>query len=508
MTRRADLVVVGGGTAGCVVAARATEDPGRRVLLVEAGPDPRPVPDVVADPARQQELVLESPYVRMYEVTRPEDGSTFPLLSGRIMGGGSAVNNMSVIRPIRRDCEAWARHGGEAWSYDALLPLMRAIETDPDFGPSELHGDRGPLWLHRAFRLEGTPDDPRLAALLDAAADLGLPACDDLNAPEPLGVAASPYNIRDGRRQSTAEAWLEPARDRPNLEILADTLATRVVLDGDRAVGVELRTPDGTETVEAGEVVVAAGVYHSPQLLMLSGIGPPAHLEEVGVTVRHPLEGVGQNYRDHAVVYMTFESPADAREDYVIPKVRLIARSDPSYRHGDLHIFMRPTIRMAGLPGLLPWSIHLLEHRSPGRVRLASLDPAELPRVEPNLLEHPDDLRAMTNAMGFVEDLASHRALRPYFGRLLQPEPGEDRVAYARRTFTTYHHGVGTCRLGPAGDSLAVVDPQLRVHGLANLRVADASVLPALPHANTNVSAILAAEIAARELRAAAVPAY
>lgn len=502
MTRRADVVVVGGGTAGCVVAARASEDPSRRVLLVEAGPDPRPVPEIVADPARQQELILESPYVRMYEVRRPLDGTSFPLLSGRILGGGSSVNNMSVIRPLRRDCETWARYGGEAWSYDALLPIMRDIETDPDFGPSDLHGDRGPLQLHRGFRLDRTPDDPRLSALLAASADFGLPPCDDLNVPEPLGVAASPYNIKNKRRQSTAVAWLEPARGRANLEILPDTLATRIVLDGDRAVGVELRTPHGPEVVEADEIVVSGGVFHSPQLLMLSGIGRPEHLERVGLPVLHPLEGVGENYQDHAVVYMTFESPVEEREDYVIPKVRLIARSDRSLGHGDLHVFMRPTIRMPGMPGLLPWSIHLLEHRSRGRVRLASTDPDDLPNVEPNLLEHPDDLRAMTNAMRFVTDLTSHAALQPYFGSLLQPEPAEDWAHYARATFTTYYHGVGTCRLGRKDDPLAVVDPRLRVRGLANVRIADASVLPAVPHANTNVSAIIAGEFAARELRA------
>jgi choline dehydrogenase len=502
--RPVDLVVVGGGTAGCVIAARASEDPGRRVLLVEAGPDPRPLPDVVSDPARQQELVLESPYIRMYDVQRPSDGSRFPLLSGRILGGGSSVNNMSVIRPTRRDCDGWARFGGEAWSYEALLPLMRAIESDPDFGPSDLHGDRGPLHLHRSFRLEATPDDPRLAALVDASADFGLPRCDDLNVPDPIGVAASPYNIRDGRRQSTAVAWLEPARERENLQILADTLATRILLDGDRAVGVEVETPSGRVTIEAGEVVIAAGVYHSPQLLLLSGIGPPGHLEDVGVTVRHPLEGVGRNYQDHAVVYMTFQSPVDGREDYAIPKVRLIARSDARLDHADLHVFMRPTIRMPGMPGLLPWSIHLLEHRSPGRVRLVSADPAALPLVEPQLLEHPEDVAAMIGGMRFVADLAGHPRLQPYFGDLIQPERDEDAAAYARRTFTTYHHGVGTCRLGDETDELAVVDPELRVRGIGNLRVADASVLPVVPHANTNVSAILAAEVAARALRATA----
>lgn len=503
MTGRFDVIVVGGGSAGCVAAARLSEDRARRVLLVEDGPDPQPVPDIVADPKRQPELALASPYVRMYDVRRPIDGSTFPLLSGRILGGGSSVNNMSVVRPIRRDFEAWERFGGDGWSYEAMLPLMRAIETDPDFGDRPIHGSSGPLWLDRALTLDGALDPP-VRALVAASAAMGLPVCEDLNVPEPLGICASPYNIRDGRRQSTATAFLGPARERPNLEIRADTPALRLVLDATRVVGVELRTPGGTETAGADTVVVSAGVFHSPQLLMLSGIGAPWALEAVGIPVRHRLDGVGENYQDHAVVYLTFEGSGDQREEWVMPKVRLVARSDPSLPYGDLHVFTRPAIRLPGLPPMLPVSIHLLDHRSRGRVGLASPDPTDLPVIEPNLLEHPDDLGAMTNAMRFVTELVAQPALAPLYGPLIQPESGADWARFARSTFTSYFHGVGTCRLGPASDPLSVVDDRLRVHGLDNLWVADASVLPVLPHANTNVSAILVGEVLARNFGAAA----
>jgi choline dehydrogenase len=504
MTEHFDLIVVGAGSAGCVVAARASEDPSLRVLLIEDGPDPRPIPDIVSNPKRQPELVLESPFVRMYEVHRPIDGSTFPLLSGRLVGGGSSVNNMSVIRPMRIDCEAWSRFGGPAWSYEALLPLMRGIEEDPDFGGSELHGDSGPLHLDRAFRLdsESPPADPRLAALVEASAAMGLPICDDLNVPEPLGVCASPYNIKDGRRQSTAVAFLEPARARPNLTLRADTLATRLVLDGSRVTGVEVRGPNGPDVVEADRVVVSSGVFHSPQLLMQSGIGRPDVIEGAGLTVVHPLAGVGENYQDHTVVYLTFKGSEGTREDDVVPKVRLIARSVPSLDHPDLHVFMRPAIRMPGLAPMYPWSVHLLENRARGRVTLATASPDDLPLVEPALLEHPDDIAAMTNAMRFVRDLVAQPALQAFYGDLLQPAPSDDWTDYARRTFTAYYHGVGTCRMGPADDPASVVDERLRVHGLDNLWVADASVVPVLPHANTNVSAILMGEIAAQSLRA------
>ncbi len=494
-----DLIVVGGGTAGCVVAARASEDPTRRVLLLEAGPDPDPIPEVVTNPKRQTELVLESDYVRMYDVER-DDGSSFPLLSGRIMGGGSSVNNLVVVRPMRIDFDAWASFGGPAWSYDALLPLMKAIETDRDFADSPIHGSTGPLVLHRPFRLDD-PADPPVQALREAAHAFGLPDCPDLNVPEPLGICASPYNQVDGKRQSTVVAYLDPARGRPNLEIRPDTTVTKLVLDRDRVTGVEIADGSGgTTVIEAAEVVLAAGAFHSPQLLLLSGIGSPEALAPHGIAVRHRLDGVGANYQDHAVVYITFTGTAELREDYVIPKVRLIAKSSDRLDHPDLHIFMRPSIRMPGVAPMLPVSLHLLEQRTRGRVGLASTDPEDLPTVDPGLLRDPDDVGALVDGIGLVERLTRHPALAAYYGELVMPASRDAWREHVLTAYDTYHHAVGTCRIGPAGDPLAVVDPELRVHGLTGLRVADASVLPTVPHANTNLAAILVGEIAARRL--------
>jgi choline dehydrogenase len=498
----ADVVVVGGGTAGCVVAARLSEDPGRRVLLLEEGPDPQPIPAIVSDPKRQSELILGSPYVRMYDVER-RDGSTFPLLSGRIMGGGSSINNLAVVRPMRVDFDAWATYGGAAWSYGALLPLLRAIEDDPDFGDDPIHGSGGPLHLERSYRLDDSVDPP-VRALIAAAADAGLPPCHDLNVPEPIGVCASPYNVVDGRRQSTAVAYLEPARGRPNLTIRADTTVVRVLVDGARACGVEIRDPVGrTATVRARSVVLAAGVFHSPQLLLRSGIGPNDELARHGIATRIPLDGVGRGYQDHAVVYVTFQGTTDLREDYVIPKVRLIARSDPARPTPDLHVFMQPSIRMTGMPPLLPVSVRLLEHRATGRVRLASAHPDDLPIVEPALLQHPGDIEAMGGGIAFVRELVRHPALAEFYDDLVNPEPDADMLDHILTSHVSYYHGVGTCRLGPAGDPLAVVDPTLRVHGVDGLWVADASVLPTVPHANTNLAAIMVGELGARAVGAA-----
>jgi choline dehydrogenase len=332
--------------------------------------------------------------------------------------------------------------------------------------------------------------------------DTGLPLCPDLNVPEPFGICASPYNIRDGVRQSTAVAYLEPARSRANLTIAADTMATRILLDGDRVRGVELGDATGAlRSVEAPRVVVAAGVYHSPQLLTLSGIGRTAELRRLGISAHRALEGVGENYRDHAVVYVTFEGATELREEYVIPKVRLIARSDPSLAVPDLHVFMRPSIRVSGLPPMLPVSLHLLEHRSAGRVTVGTADPTALPIVDAGLLRHPDDVRGLVDGIGFVDRLTGHPALAPFYGRLLTPDGGSASwEAHVLTTYETYHHGVGTCRIGPASDPRAVVGPDLRVHGIDGLWVADASVLPTVPHANTNLAAILVGEVAAREV--------
>lgn len=497
---RFDLVVVGGGSAGCVVAARASEDPARRVLLVEAGPDPQPVPDVIADPKRQAEVILQSPYVRLYEVERP-DGSTFPLISGRVMGGGSAVNNLSVTRPLRRDFDAWERFGGPAWSYDALLPLMRAIEDDPDFGDQPIHGRGGPLKLRRRWKLDD-PADPPVRALLEAAADLGLPRCEDLNVPNPYGICASPYNEVNGRRQTSANAYLDPARGRSNLSIMADTIATRLLLDGRRVRGIELATPDGPRSIESDQVILSAGAYGTPHLLLLSGIGPPNAIERVGLTVRHRLDGVGENFQDQAVVYLTFQGTTELHDEYLIPKVRLIAKSDPGLDYGDLHVFMRPSIQVPGIPPLLPVSIHLLDVRSRGRLWLRSSDPADLPAVDPAILRHPADVRAMLDGMGFVMRLVGHPKLAEFYGPLISPDSPEGWQEHVTSSYITYNHAVGTCRIGQPDDALAVVDPELRVHGLEDLWVADASVIPVVPHAPTNLSALMVGEIAARNLAA------
>ncbi len=498
MWTHADVVVVGGGTAGCVVAARLSEDPRRRVVLLEAGPDPRPIPDVIAEPSRQAELVLGTGFVQTYEGLRA-DGSSFPLLAGRVLGGGSSVNNMAVVRPMASDFAAWERFGGGAWSYESLLPIMRAIERDLDYPDSPLHGSSGPIVLHRPYRLDDP--DPALQALREAAHRVGLPDCPDLNVPEPFGICASPYSVVDGRRQSTATAYLEPARGRSNLKIVPGVVVDRIVIDGGRARGVEGSGQGGRVRVAADEVVIAAGVYHSPQLLLLSGIGPLRELQRLGIPVVVERNGVGENYQDHAVVHLTFEGREGPVAETIIPKVRLIARSTDDSGPPDLHLFFRPAVRVGGLK-LLPVSIHLLEQRSRGRVVLTSRRAEDPPRVVTGMLSDPEDVAAILRGAELVARLVAQPSLASYYGSRLTPSDADDLTEHILTTFSSYHHGVGTCRMGPPSDPDAVVGPDLRVHGVEGLRVADVSVLPTIPRANTMLAAILVGEIAARLIAA------
>jgi choline dehydrogenase len=437
----------------------------------------------------------------MYPTTRQEDGSTYYPLSGRVIGGGSSVNQMAVVWPTQHDLDTWDGLGNPGWSYEDCLPILMRIESDQDYGDYPNHGKDGPLTVQRRSSLEDTMTAP-VKAFVDRATALGYPSNPDRNIPNPFGICVGAANVKAGQRQSTAVAYLGPARERPNLRVIGDAHVTALSFDGSRVTGLTYEQNGTVHAASSDAVVLSAGVYHSPQILMLSGVGPAADLEKLGIKVVQDLHGVGGNYQDHAGINMVFEGKSDFQSDWLVAGFQLVYKSDPSLPNGDFHIYMRAPVGIEGLTPLMPIAANLLEQRSRGRVYLKSADPHALPTIDDGLLQHADDIAAMSRAMEFIQEFVDDPAMAPFYGPLLQPAEDDNWIAYARSTYNSYHHGVGTCMMGPALNPSSVVDHRLRLHGVDNLYVADASIMPTVTHANTNFTSIMIGERASDFVRA------
>ncbi|MFF3559430.1 GMC family oxidoreductase [Streptomyces sp. NPDC002574] len=498
-----DYVVVGGGTAGCVIAARLTEHDDARVLLLEAG-TAHTTTDMSAPPAWP---ALLSTSANWGDTTVPQraTGTAVPIARGRALGGGSAINAMNFVRGHRSSYDAWAESGLAGWGFDDLLPYFKRSENTSGRDPT-LRGVGGPLTVGPP-----TPPNPVVASLLEAAAETGHPRASDISGGADEGFGWADLNIVDGRRQSAADAYLTPALHRPGLTVVTGALAHRLRITGGRCTAVEYSTEDGTFAVGCtGEVVLTAGTMGSAQLLMLSGVGPGEHLRRTGVDVLVDLPGVGANLHDHPMTNVVYRSarPVPAAANNHGEAFGLV-RTEPGLDGPDLQVLFIDApghIPAADMPGAgqgYTIGVSPMLPRSRGSVRLASTDPCVLPLVDPDYFGDDRDLDTALRGLRLAREIGRAHALDAWRGHEAQPGPGttgDDALRdYVRRTLAPYHHPVGTCRIGD--DAASVVDTTLRVHGVDGLRVADGSVIPSIPSANTNATVCAIAERAAEMLR-------
>jgi choline dehydrogenase len=497
-----DVVIVGGGSAGCVLAARLSEDAGRRVLLVEAGPDHpdvRTLPPDVID-ASEPTVDHDWGYTADAELDRG-----IPVPRARIMGGCSATNACFALRGAPQDYDGWARLGNPGWSFADVLDDFRGLESDEDFR-DRWHGSDGPIPIHRHPQAELNPVQ---TAFLDGAVALGHRYVEDHNRPGAEGAGPTPRNVRDGMRMSAAATYLAQARSRANLTIRPDTVVAHLECSGTRASGIRLL--DGT-VIEADRVVLAAGTYASPMILARSGIGPAAELRALDIAPVVDLPGIGSNLVDHPMVSIDLPTRPSSGPSRFQAHLTFHSAGAAPAQPADLLLFVAGPFDVGAdqSPSGAVFGIvsGLLAPRSRGWVRLASNAPSDPPRIHLAHLTDPDDLERMVDAVTEARRLANSAPVAAItVGTELSPGPAcppGDRdalAAWARTAVTTFHHPVGTCAMGPDPAQGAVCDAHGSVYGIDALTVADASVMPTIPTATTNLPTIMVAEHIARWLR-------
>jgi choline dehydrogenase len=521
-----DYIVVGAGSAGAAVAYRLSENPRNKVLLLEAGRASHPWSFIPVGSAR----LIQNPTANWLYSAEPEantNGRRMPVPRGKLLGGSSSINGMAFVRGQAQDFDTWAQMGNQGWSYEEVLPFFKRMERYEGGGDDRFRGRDGPLRV-----TDPPPREPIFQALIAAAAQVGIPHNPDYNGARQFGIVMSQATIARGRRQSTARAYLDPILNRRNLHIVTNALSECALIDGTRCTGV--RYSVGGEAREAGagrEVVICAGTINSPQLLELSGIGQPERLRNLGIEVRQALPGVGENLRDHYAPrtrwhvgrwgitnndrargpFMVFQAARYAlfRKGFLASvgaPMRAFVCSREGLEAPDLLLGWVPMLtepgpkgpRIAKQSGFTCYA-HPMRPESKGHIHIASADPNRPPAINFNFLSAPPDAELTVKAIRIARAIMTAPAMAPL--RVTEVAPGTDRetddeiIDWVKRAAETTYHPVGTCKMGQ--DPMGVVDAQLRVHGIASLRVADASIMPTLTSGNTNAPSIMIGEKAA-----------
>ncbi|SDM99205.1 GMC family oxidoreductase [Vreelandella arcis] len=526
-----DYIIVGAGSAGCVLANRLSENPAAKVLLLEAGgADWNPWIHVPVGYFK----TMHNPATDWCYVTDPDSGINGRRLQwprGKVLGGSSSLNGLLYIRGQREDYDDWAAEGNSGWDYDSVLPYFKKSECQ-ERGADPYHGTKGPLKV----------SDLRLRReiaerFIEAAKAAGIPENRDVNGASQGGVGYFQQTSYKGIRCSTAKAFLRPAQKRPNLTVIKRAHCQRLLLEGKRVVGVEYRRGDQREQVRARlEVLLSSGAIGSPQILQCSGIGDPEHLKEVGVECWHALPGVGENLQDHLQVRLVFQTRCRTLNDEVRHPLKklavgtqyLLTRTGPltlaasqvcvftHSREGmdrpDIQFHMQPLSADKPAEGVHPFSaftssVCQLRPTSRGSIRITSPDPAIYPSIQPNYLSTEEDCQVAVDAIKVARRIAEQAPLASVITEEYVPgaqyQSDEELLEAARQYSQTIYHPAGTCKMGH--DPMAVVDDQLRVHGLEGLRVVDASIMPMIVSGNTNAPTIMIAEKAADMIKAAYV---